>query len=205
LSTSQPANESERQIRNARAAYFDNFASGDRVKLEDQDPNAPVPIILHEPGPKGELPADLSDIIVHGTIVNSQAFQSRNHEAVYTETTVRIERVDSLAQGQTDPGTNLVILKDGGALLLPNGRVVKQVVLGSGNELQLNGRYVFFLRYEPILRAYGCLKAWGLSGGKAVAVSSDDLARVETRTSFYNGMSESQFLGVVYALRAGRK
>src|SRR5262245_37222269 len=100
---SPPTNAAEQKIRGARDAYFDDFGSGDHVKLEDQDPSAPVPIIVHHPGPKDELPADLSDIIVHGTIINSQAFQSGNHEAIYTETTVSIERVDSVAQGQAVP------------------------------------------------------------------------------------------------------
>ena len=73
---------------------------------------------------------------------------------------------------------------------------------GSGNEFQLNARYVFFLRHLPSLSAYGCIKAWALSNGKAVAVANDDLARVANKTSFYNGMNESQFLGVIYALKA---
>src|SRR5439155_23374650 len=130
-----------------------------------------------------------------GTGASSQACQSQNHGALYTETTVRIERVISLVDNTADPGSSVVFLQEGGALQLPNGRVVQQVNLGSGTELQLNGRYVFFLRYNPLLKGYGCVKAWALSEGRAAAVAADDLARAANKSSFYHGMSESQFIG----------
>jgi hypothetical protein len=195
----------EQQIRTARALYFDRFSSAEDGKLEERDPAAPVGFITHHPAPKAELPADLSDVILLGTIVSSQAFQSQDHGSIYTETTVSAEHLFSLAANQSDPGTRLVIVHDGGALKLPGGRILKQSVSGSGNELQLNGRYVFFLKYLPTLQAYGCVKAWAISSGRAVAVASDDLARTANKTSVYNGMNESTFLDALRSLKAGAK
>src|SRR5438309_997311 len=82
LPTSQPASAAEQSIRNARASYFDHFAGGEGVKLEDRDPGVPPAFVIHDAGPKTELPTDLSDTIVLGSIVGSQAFPSQNHEAI---------------------------------------------------------------------------------------------------------------------------
>jgi hypothetical protein len=64
------------------------------------------------------------------------------------------------------------------------------------------GSTLFFLVYSRGLDAYGCTKAWQLAGGKAVAVSSDDLARVRAGKSTYNDMDEVEFIGIARTLRA---
>src|SRR5205085_8458553 len=104
--TPQTQSASEEQLRIARALYFNDFSGPGQSKLEDQDPTAPPSLITHYPAPKSELPADLSHVIVLGTISNSQAFQSQDHRSV----------------------------------------------TGSGDELQVQGRYVFFLSYLPALQ-----------------------------------------------------
>jgi hypothetical protein len=127
-------------IRAARGAYFDHIGEG-MGKLEDRDPNAPAdpPIMATPPPNKAEFPGDLADVILIGTITGVQAFQSNNHGAIYTESTIRVEQViDRTAQtaGQTKPGATITLIQTGGALQLPNGRILKQTVIGHGNELQ---------------------------------------------------------------------
>jgi hypothetical protein len=90
--------------------------------------------------------------------------------------------------------TNIVIVHDGGAIRLNSGAVFTQSVRGGGNELERGGEYLFFLRSLKSLNAYGCSKAWSLTGGTVAAVSSDDLARAANHTSTYQGMSVSEFL-----------
>jgi len=91
---------------------------------------------------------------------------------------------------------------DGGALDLPDGRIIREPVSGSGNEFLLKHRYVMFLISLTTLDAFGCRKAWLLDGGHAVAVSADDLARVANRTSTYNGIDEATFFAALAKVNA---
>jgi hypothetical protein len=105
LPASQPSSEADRKIREARAAYFDSFSSGNGERLDDRDHDpGPPAMTFHDSVYKSELPADLSDVIVLGTIVGVQPFLSRDHGALYTETTVKIERLVSVVDGLSDPG-----------------------------------------------------------------------------------------------------
>jgi hypothetical protein len=178
-------------IRAAHAAYSDHIANRLDGKLEDRDPNAHEAMIIHHPAPKAELPADRAEVILVGTITGIQSFPSSNHSALYTESTVQIEHIFGQISSQAlQPGQSIAVIHDGGALRLPTGRVIRQVVRGSGNELQQGARYVFFLVYLPKLAAYGCTKAWLLSQRVAIAVSEDDLVRVASNRSTYNKVSE---------------
>jgi hypothetical protein len=177
------------------------MANPDNGRLEDRDPQAPEVTIIHHPPPKEELPADRAELIIAGTLTNAQAFFSANHGALYTESTIQVEKVFGQIGRQVRVGDTLTLLQDGGALQLSTDRVIKHGVHGSGNELQVKNRYVFFLVYIPGLEAYGCTKAWLLSGGRVVAVSSDDLARVAANKSTYEGYSEADLFSVLATLK----
>jgi hypothetical protein len=173
-------------------------------KLEDRDPNAPSDVISGIVPSIDELLGDRAEVIIIGQITGIQAFLSNNHGTIYTENTIRVEQVIDQTvymSGPAKPGATITLLQNGGALQLPNGRVLK-VLYNAGNELQLHGRYAFFLVYLPGVDAYGCPKAWQLTGGKAVAVSSQDLTRVATRKSAYNGMGEGEFISHLEKVKA---
>jgi hypothetical protein len=196
------------QVRAARAGYFDRLANPQQDMFENSDPNLPAPVIFHQPGPKTELPADASDLIVLGRITDARSYLSSSHRLIYTESTVRVETVVSQTShsgSQVTGGQNIVIVQDGGAIQLPGGRVVKQIAIGSGNALEEGQRYLFFLIYVPEAQAYGCFKAWWLANGRVTAVSADDLARVATHTSTFDGMNEAEFLIRIQGLKASRK
>lgn len=188
-------------IRGARALYFNNFAIPDGRAIDKRDPRSPEATITHTPAPKAELPQDLADTIVVGTITAVQAYLSQNRGAIYTESTISVEEVIS-SQQNVSVGSSLVMLHDGGAIQLNTGSVFRQRVNGSGNELQRGAEYVFFLRYMKTLQGYGCTKAWALVNNSAVAVSADDLARAASHTSTYDGMAAGPFLAVVRSLKA---
>lgn len=204
-----PETESDAaQVRAARAGYFDQFANPQQEMFEDSNPNLPAPVIFHQPGPKTELPADASDLIVVGRITDARSYLSSSHRFIYTESAVRAETVVSQTTHSGSPaaaGREIAVLQDGGAIQLPGGRVVKQIATGSGNALQEGQRYLFFLIYIPEAQAYGCFKAWWLANGRVTAVSADDLSRAATHTSTFDGMTETEFLIRIQDLRASRK
>jgi hypothetical protein len=200
LEVQPAADQAAQSIRSARAAYFDRFAA-DNVAVDQRDPTVPPQIIFHTPVAKTELPQDLADTIIVGKIIGVQAYLSTNRAAIYTESTIAIEEVISSKEVLV-AGPKIVLLHDGGGIRLSNGSVYSQSVRGSGNELANGGEYLFFLRTLPSLGAYGCSKAWSLTGGTVAAVSSDDLTRAANHTSSYQGMPVSEFLAIARQLKA---
>jgi hypothetical protein len=196
-----PSDQAPQDVRSARAAYFDRIASPPGLSFEARDPRMPPAIVFHNPAPKGELPQNLADTIIIGKIAGVQAYLSKNRGAIYTESTIAIEEVISSKQDLASV-SSIVLLQDGGAIGLTNGSVFTQTVHGLRSELQQGGEYLFFLRSLKSLTGYGCSKAWSLTGGTVAAVSSDDLARAANHTSTYQGMSVSEFLPLVRALKA---
>lgn len=153
----------------------------------------------------GELPAAFSDTIVVGRLKAAQAFQSNDHTAVYTESTIEVEQVSSQQGTHAVVGANIVLEQIGGTIELPGERVVKHLSKGLGAQFQLGERYAFFLTYVPSGQCYQIVKAWWLNAGKVQAVSTEDLALVANGTSQYQGMPESVFLGILNGLQASYK
>jgi hypothetical protein len=180
------------QIRQARGAMFNNPG---QPRLEDMPPGAPPflqVINLRKDIP--ELPTKGIDAILVGQLIAAQPYQSNDHSAIYVESTSLVEQVFNQRSGSAKPGDKITLVQNGGSMLLASGRAISQVTAGSGNPLQVNGRYLFFLIYSSGGECYRVGKAWWLTGGKAVALSTDDLIRVQAGTSQYNNATESVIL-----------
>jgi hypothetical protein len=140
-----------------------------------------------------------------GRIIAVQAYQSNDHTAIYTESTVQVEQVIDQQGSAATTGGTIAIDQPGGSLTLPSGRVISHSTTGMGNALANGGRYAFFLVYVPKAQCYKLTKAWGLNNGVAVALSQDDVARARNKTSQYNGMPEAPFIGALKSLKASYK
>jgi hypothetical protein len=183
------------QTRKARGDYFDRFSQLEEgITFETMDPRTPPLVIAVTPGPKAELPGNMVDLIVLGKITAIQPYFATKHAAIYTESLIEVERVFNSNGSHSPVDDGLVILQQGGATILPSGRIINQAVSGAGRELKLGERYVLFLVYLPQLKGYGCVKAWNLINGVARPVSQDDLAKSQQHRSTYDGMDEKQFL-----------
>ncbi len=202
-----PTNVAEQQLRSARGALFDNLFGGNGTSaaakpLEASDPRMPPPSTTHHIMLVGELPAAFADTIVVGRISAVQAYQSNDHTAIYTETTIQVEQVPSQQGNHALVGGSIVIDQVGGSIELPSGRVLTHLSEGLGDPLQSGERYAFFLTYLPSGQCYRPVKAWWLNGGRAQAVSAEDLARVANGSSQYQGIPESTFINILKTLQA---
>ena len=84
-----------------------------------------------------------------GVVKNVQTYLSEDRRGIYTEYTVAIEEVLKDESGLSlYPGTTIALDRMGGAVRLPTGRVLRDVVKGNGPPLIPGRRYVLFLYYR---------------------------------------------------------
>ena len=59
------------------------------------------------------------------------------------------------------------------------------------------------MKYNASTDVYSIVKAWDLTTGKATAMAADDLGRVGSHVSQYDGMGAQAFLSLAGQLKAG--
>ena len=112
------------------------------------------------------LPTHISDAVVIGNVTDANAYLSEDKTAVYSEFTVQVW--DVLKNSQTSPlavGTSVTVLRPGGGVRFPSGKIRKFLVAGRGLP-RTGGRYAFFLKYDDLAQAYYIVTAYELLGGK---------------------------------------
>ena len=192
------------QIRLARSRMYN--VDNQFQKLEDRSPFAPPLLHSHTPDTTlDELPASVSGTILLGTITASQVNQSEDHRTLYTESTIKVERVINQQQLLAKEGNSIAVTQAGGNLLLASGRMLSHISVGTGDPLQIGGRYVFFLLYASAGQCYKIATAWALKDGYARAMGAVDIERAQHGKSLYEGMPETEFLRKVSTLTASFK
>lgn len=119
-------------------------------------------------------------------------------KCLYTEFTVHVDDVVKSSNTRTI-GTDIAIVEPGGAVRLPNGRVLRDIIHGYGVWPVMNGRYVLFLWYVPNADCYRLMKSWDVDGPYAQAMADEDVNRARSGVSRYNGMDSVGFIAVVKA------
>jgi len=112
------------------------------------------------------LPTRISDAVVVGNVTDAKAYISEDKTAVYSEFIVQVW--DVLKNSQASPlavGTGVTVLRPGGGVRFPSGRVRKFLVAGRGLP-RTGARYAFFLKYDDLAQAYYIVTAYELLGGK---------------------------------------
>ncbi|MDQ1638207.1 MAG: hypothetical protein QOF62_1546 [Pyrinomonadaceae bacterium] len=131
--------------------------------------------VVREP-PEGipDIPADKSDLIVEGRVIDSAAFLSNDKGAVYSEITVQVSDVlKNTTNLNVRNGDSIVTERFGGRVKYPNGQIVRYGIIGQGSPAK-GKNYLFFLsRAEQ--GNYNILTAYELQGNKVQAL---DGARV---------------------------
>jgi hypothetical protein len=135
-----------------------------------------------------DLP-ESSDTVVVGTVLKEQPYFSEDHAALYTEYIVAVENLlRNLPKRKLSPTGHITVVRKGGALRQPDGKVVQSNFTDVAGPLTLNRRYVLFLRYDKNLDWYALDKVWELRDG--VVVPADR----QSKTSTHSGEKEADFL-----------
>lgn len=157
-----PDKESPRGRKNARY---------NKARFVVSDPTNVGNVIMYNDPRAGltDLPADLSDLVVEGRVTSAEAFLSDDKGAVYSEFTVRVNRVLKAAPGLTAaPGDSVIAERLGGRVRYPSGKIVRYRVSGEGSPTQ-GGEYLFFLK-RSAEGNYAIVTAYGLKGNTVSAL-----------------------------------
>lgn len=160
----QPADAAGRAKRNLRGAKYDKSLfnvdpadiSETTVLVDFVDPNLPA------------LPLAKSSIVVLGSITEAKAYLSNDLTGVYTEFSLRVEQVIKRdVQSSLVPGCTLEIIRPGGRVKFPNGRLHLYKI----SELEMprvGGRYLFFLTDGDADHGFEILTAYEFRTGKVI-------------------------------------
>lgn len=116
--------------------------------------------------PIGLYPTARSNAIFIGTVLNHDALLSTDKTRIVSELHIHVNTLLKDDQRLYQDGDTINIAVPGGAVRLPDGRVVTQPV--AADHVSVGGRYLFFLAYNPSTRYFVLLRAWGLSANGTV-------------------------------------
>lgn len=141
------------------------------------------------------LPIKKSDAVVIGTVNFAEAFLSNDKTGVYSEFSVLVSGL--IKDNQSNPiesDSNIIVQRAGGRVIYPSGKILKYSI--SGQEMpRLNGKYIFFLRYDQQRQTYYIITAYEISNGKITALDGKGKAEGSGfKFSKYNGTDEQQFI-----------
>jgi hypothetical protein len=142
------------------------------------------------------LPVAESDVIAIGTVLSGNCVVSAQHDAVYTDYTIRLDEI--LKNAAVPPVTvsqEVVGTRYGGAVHFPSGHITNYMIFGWGFP-KLGSQYVFFLaKHVPGAAEYDIGLAYELKSDGRV-YSLDDY------TSKYTLFEKSEFLEQINKLLA---
>lgn len=139
-------------------------------KSSRHDFNPPVPggAVTDESPPEQALPTHISDAVVIGQVIDANAHVSEDKTSVYSEFAVQVAEVlESSGAAPLAPGLTATVLRPGGGVRIPSGRVRKFVV--DGRSLPRVGRrYVLFLKYDNLAGDFYIVTGYELRDGKVL-------------------------------------
>jgi hypothetical protein len=141
-----------------------------------------------------DFPFKISDLVVEGTVTDSNAFLSTDKTGVYSEYSVAIsDLIKSSASSTVRKHDSITAERFGGRVRFPSGQIVRYRVSGQGSPAK-NTKYVFFLKKVDPDR-YLILTAYELRGNNAFALDGSrvNLGRGTWAFDKHNGQEVTSF------------
>jgi hypothetical protein len=166
----EPSDGEDRAKRKAKNKRYEKGAP-DAKRLVELPPNTGAGRVEHT-SDIPPLPVALSDSIVLGTVTNIQPYLTEAETSIYSEFTITIEEVfKNDENGSLLTGKTIVVDREGGALRLSNGRVLRYEVSGVGKLPRLDKKYVFFLKRINQGQDISILSGYELRGGSVFSLN----------------------------------
>lgn len=141
-----------------------------------------------------DFPFKISDLVVEGTVTDSNAFLSADKTGVYSEYTVAIsDLIKSSPSSTLRKHDSITAERFGGRVRFPSGQVVRYKVSGQGSPAK-NTKYIFFLKKVDD-DSYLILTAYELRGNKAFALDGSRVNLGKGNWAFdkHNGQEVTSF------------
>ncbi len=144
LNGNKPLSSKEKEIRNQRGRKYRSSAPIE--KMEDQD------TVLKLPDPHSPVepafPVEQSDLVILGTVNDSQAFISNDRSDVYAEFRVRVDKIFKINNVlKIKSAENIVAERSGGKVRFDSGKLQRRGELGRGLP-QKSRQYILFLNWD---------------------------------------------------------
>lgn len=189
----ETADAKERAKRLKRGSKYD---SDNPIKETDSNQPDLMELPLSHAPEEPAFPAPQSDLVLIGTITNSQAFLSANKSSVYSEFSLRIENILKSAAGRNlASGDTITVERVGGGVRFSSGLIQKRGVFGLGLP-QNKGRYALFLKKNSNDDDFSIITGYRLENGKVLPLdgATDFNAPVYKNYALYKNIDESEFL-----------
>lgn len=188
--TDEATQKTQSELRKKRNSRFDD-RSKFLPKLDELKPGEGFGRSGRHPVSTAPIPAKSADAIILGAVNAFHSFFSNDHTAIYTEFRVVAENV---LKGTPEEFYDAIIF--GGAIRKADGRII-ELDSDSPEMLQLNKRYVLFMRYDADMHAYRPFKVWKIKSGHPHPIDPEENADAEARRSDIVKMSEAEFLAAI--------
>lgn len=149
------------------------------------------------------LPAERSSVVLIGEISNARAHLSEDKSGIYSEFTVRIERVlKNETVSPIAPGSSVSVERTGGRIRLASGHIHQYGVAHQGMP-RVGGRYLLFLSGEEE-SGFHILTGYELREGRVTPLDGVDPADGSKLPQFaaHEGGHEAEFLTRVESILA---
>ncbi|HZM90871.1 MAG TPA: hypothetical protein VFF31_30405 [Blastocatellia bacterium] len=185
-STSQNVGDEKRENKNRRH----NHGGLDVA----ESPGDSTEVVVSSESSMPDFPFKLSDLVVGGTVTDSNAFLSADRTGVYSEYTVAVsDLIKSPADSTVRKHDSITAERFGGRVRFPSGQIVRYKVIGRGSPVK-NTKYIFFLR-KVDADSYLILTAYELRGNQAFALDGSRVNRGRGDWPFdkHNGQDLTSF------------
>ncbi|HEX8398800.1 MAG TPA: hypothetical protein VF644_15310 [Pyrinomonadaceae bacterium] len=151
--------------------------------------------------PEPAIPAASSTTILVGEITSSQAFLSEDKVSIYSEFDINISEIlKNESKESLKVGNKITVSRGGGAVRMPSGKII-QNLFGGKPMPYIDGKYVFFLKYNAETEEYPLITAYEIRNGRIIPLDGIyinwepvyELASHRT----YKGLSETEFISQV--------
>lgn len=128
-----------------------------------------------------DIPAKESNVILIGTVLDSQAFLSNDSSGVYSEFMTQIETVfKNKSKQNLNSGEVIAVEREGGIVRYSEGNSVRYKIPGRGSPVK-NSKYIFFLK-ENTDNSLEILTAYELRGDVIFPLDGSRLALISNGT-----------------------
>ncbi len=144
------------------------------------------------------IPAALSDVVVTGEIVNSEAHLSNDFSGVYSEFTFRVQEVlKNSTTATVVPGSSITTERQGGRVKVPSGRTIRYGI--AGQDMPRQGQtYLLFLKANE--EQFTIVTGYQLVSGRVVPLDGESApghVAMKWAGDAYRGADTNQFLDEV--------
>lgn len=145
--------------------------------------------ILGSPDPRG-IPVSGSIATIVGTVTGGSTFITKDHTYVYTDYTVRVDRILVPDKAATlSVGNQVIVAREGGAIQFPSGHITNVLIQGHGFP-EVGGQYVLFLS-KPV----ASFPEYEITLDSGYQIKSGRVYPLDDVNSQYLGVDYPEFLG----------